>query len=344
MKVIAFIAVVGALALGLSLFQISRRQENAISLKVREAFSKHCIKHSIKFTSPKEYNFRLGVFAKADAYISEENSKSLSYTLGHNKFSVLTDEEFEARYTNPNLEKLVEESRRQENPYSSPLPSVSQAASIDWRLQNAVTPIKDMGTCVADWAFAATTPVESMWKISGRDLEVLSEQQLMDCSGDEGNDGCVGGWTDFAFKYIIKAGGQARSSDYPYKQEREKCHFKPQTAVAKIKGFTDMEKKDCKAVLVGLNTGPLSGAMNTNQIKYYSGGVFSSASCSLVINHIISIIGYGHDNTVNKDYWIVRPAYGVGWGEFGYIRLDRNVQTATGICGLCSACTLVTPA
>lgn len=344
MKAITGIAVVGAILLASSMLPLTVFREAQVSMETAGNFYRFCKNNGIKFLSPKELAFRMGVFAKADAFIKQENSKDNTYTLGHNKFSVLTEEEFEARYTNSKLAKLVETERSKENKFFVPLASVAQAGSIDWRLQNAVTPIKDMGSCIADWAFAATTPVESMWKISGRTLEVLSEQQLIDCSTAEGNVGCVGGWTDFAFKYLLKSGGQARSSDYPYKAKENNCVFKPQMAVAKIKGFTDVPKNDCKSVLTGLNSGPLSGAMNTNQIKYYSGGVFSSASCSTVINHIISIVGYGHDNTVNKDYWIVRPAYGTNWGELGYIRLDRNVQPDTGLCGICTACTAVTAA
>lgn len=50
----------------------------------------------------------------------------------------------------------------------------------------------------------------------------LSEQELLDCSGSYGNDGCGGGLMDYSFKYM-QANGIASYSNYPYSGKKGSC-------------------------------------------------------------------------------------------------------------------------
>jgi C1A family cysteine protease len=338
MKVITGVTIIGAILLALSCFNYNFNSSRDLSANgmnpIKLAFSKWLIEHGVKFTTPQEFNYRFRVFAKTHAKIEAENNKKLSYTLGHNKFSVLTEEEFIAKYTGLKVPENYER-----NIVSFDNEGVN-ADVVDWRAQGAVNAVKDQGQCGSCWAFSAVASIEGAWKISGHALENLAEQQLVDCSTSFGNHGCNGGWMDYGFKYVITSGGLERTADYPYKAVDQACKFSASKVAGKITGFADVPKNDCKTLLTFAAQGPTSVAIAANAIMNYRSGVFSNASCGTGLNHGVTLVGYGHDDKENKDYYTVRNSWGSGWGEQGYIRMDRGVQTSSGICGICMAASI----
>ena len=74
------------------------------------------------------------------------------------------------------------------------------------------------------------------------------------------------------------------------------------------------------------NKGPVSVAFYvTSNIQNYRGGIFTDSSCPAgQINHA-TLVGYGHDNLSNLDYYIMRNSWGTGVGKyFAYIILTNN--------------------
>merc|ERR1711975_55899 len=113
------------------------------------------------------------------------------------------------------------------------------AATVDWRTKGAVTAVKDQGQCGSCWAFSTTEEIESSVFMATGKLLTLSTQQIISC--DKVDDGCNGGNTETAYKYIKKAGGIDTASDYPDKSHKSgrtgKCGWDKKKA-AKVSGFT----------------------------------------------------------------------------------------------------------
>ena len=99
----------------------------------------------------------------------------------------------------------------------------------------------------------------------------MSEQNLIDCSHDFGNDGCHGGEVEAAFQYIKWQKGIDTEASYPIlghevDPRKSKCHFKKENVGATDVGYVDIEYANEEALKAAVATiGPISAAIFCNE-------------------------------------------------------------------------------
>ncbi len=272
------------------------------------------------YTTRLEERYREFVF-RTNAYMIEQRNAEQSHVrLGLNAFADLTQDEFAEYYLSAHKPRVG----KYRVAYTE-LPD-----EINWVQKGAVTPVKNQGQCGSCWSFSTTGAVEGAWFLKMGTLISLSEQQLVDCSTPEGNQGCNGGMMDHAFEYIV-SNGICSEASYPYLAADGTCHTC--TTVAKITSYVNVQPNNETALMAAVAQQPVSVAVQASGLdwQFYMGGILSDA-CGTALDHGVLVVGYG--NTTSP-YWIVKNSWGPTWGESGYIRIARGSTYApNGECGI----------
>jgi cathepsin X len=205
--------------------------------------------------------------------------------------------------------------------------------------------------CGSCWAHGAVSAIADRVKIArggkGPDINP-SVQHILNC-GSAGS--CHGGSDSAVYQWIKHNGGVSLETAQPYlacssESEEGFCKHVDTTCkpvnVARTCGSFSQEGGPCTGLshypnitiadygsVMGkdammkeiYNRGPISCGINANPLLNYESGVITTWSVPIIsVDHVISVVGWGHDDT-HGQYWIVRNSWGEFWGEMGYVRV-----------------------
>jgi len=272
------------------------------------------------------------------------------YRMGINKFSDWSDEEKNRLRGAKVSEKL---------PAGTAVHKVRSDGgalpySVDYRIHEprVLTAVKDQGQCGSCWAHSTTETIESYYAMATNQLYELSQQQVTSCTPSPfGGGACDGNSPFLALQYAASTPVQEEWTN-PYQSYwgfSPTCPANPSAGV-QLGGYSMVNENDAGAFMDALaTTGPLAVVVYAATWPSYESGVFNNCpfNSQFALDHAVQAIGYGHDTTLNVDYWIIRNSWSADWGESGFIRLLRQPvgQTAcsnvTGspTCGTCGVLT-----
>lgn len=272
--------------------------------------------HFPKFFHKIEDALRKANFIKTHQMIVDHKNGGHNYTMAHNHFSDMSQEEKEALLGF----KAPEGSADPEWTPSDAAEVRYLPASVDYRTSSCLSAVKNQGGCGSCWTFASIAPLEFSACAKYNRQFLLSEQQLVDCEPQYR--GCDGGWYWSAWDYL--KGGSEYDYYYPYTGNYGTCRF-DRNAIGAYVGSHGMVAKNANAMMTALQNGPLAVAFRAvDAIFSYSGGVYYDYGCAGASNHAVTVVGYG--NLGGIDHWIVRNSWGASWGTGGYFLIQRGVN------------------
>lgn len=204
--------------------------------------------------------------------------------------------------------------------------------------------------CGSCWAHGSVSALGDRIKIARKAAAVdinLSVQHILNCGSEVGS--CYGGSIIGPYYWLHKQGSKGIS--YETSNPYLACSYDSEEGLCKGNDWScnDMNvARTCSTFppegkCVGLarypnatiaeygsisgqsammseihSRGPISCGIDASKILDYTSGIYDGPGSE--VDHVISVVGWGTDETTGNMYWIIRNSWGEYWGEFGYMR------------------------
>jgi len=248
--------------------------------------------------------------------------------------------------------------QRQRGHFLHQLKNLVVPAERSWTNLTSLQADADQGACGSCWAVATATMLWANSEINGYS-RTYSAQELVDCTPNPhrcgGSGGCQGSTTELAMNWVME-NSLAASDETPYLGVDGTCnkassgasllaHNGDESLQQMIKiGFHSPLSMQSKGLELGLRgwerlpeneyepllravafTGPVAVSVAADAWRNYGEGIFDDCGVDAVVDHAVTLIGYGIDATRgNAPYWLIKNSWGLYWGEGGNIRLFRQ--------------------
>jgi len=328
--------------------RLASEQEEAVFKRFTASYGKN-------YTDPQTSVDHERGFVQNYRYIQEFNANGSKCSLKLSEVADLDLAEFERTHFGLEPEDTEADERRRLNfgdPARRHIPSRSLKDlpdAVDWEKAGGVTRVKDQGSCGSCYSFATIAALEGAWFVQTGQLIDMSNQQVVDCTYQQGPDpqnlGCGGGYMSTSFKHMKE--GVCNWNSYPYDMPGAvgDCTRKDACTVAVLAGYVVdykwVRRQNMEALMEAVVQQPVAVAIaaGTSAFQLYGSGIISAEACGKSVNHAVLLVGYGTDSS--DDYWRLKNTWGTSWGEDGYFRIERGASGSGG-CGILSQPAYVT--
>jgi len=285
-----------------------------------------------------EYDMRRSIFENRVAEVTSHNSHSDE--LWQAGVNPLTD------YTDAELARLRGYRRYSHIEKPAPVGFLSKGVQLKslshlpddftWKHRLAATrEVQDQGACGSCWAISSATVLRAHSELYQSDRQ-FSTQRIVSCTPNPrhcgGDGGCDGATAELAMEYVSKNGCPTEGEE-PYLGASIMC---PTTlaqsptagagAAFGMDGYKKLPENKLEPILLALyEQGPLVVSLAAGATwNLYSSGIMSACSQDAIIDHAVTLVGFGKEKTRNINYWQLQNSWGPDWGEAGFVRLLRH--------------------